>query len=90
MDILEQVKSENKAIRRNALKQFVTALKAKATIDNQETLCYLQLLPFYDSYDTCRELSFLSVFILRLCVLYSRLSCCYANLQEMIMMTFIA
>ena len=66
MDILEQVKSENKAIRRNALKQFVTVLKSKTEIDNQEILSYLQLLPFDDSYDTCRELSFLSVIILKL------------------------
>ena len=56
MDILEQVKSENKAIRRNTLKQFISAVNEMSCIDFDTAKQFMALLPFRDSYDTCREL----------------------------------
>ena len=58
MDILEQVRSENKAVRRNTLKQFVSVVNAMPTIDFNAAKQFMSLLPLRDSYDTCRELAY--------------------------------
>lgn len=57
MDLIERVKSDNKAQRRNALRQLLDGL-IKSSIFVDDSLSYLQLLPFDDSYDTCRGLSY--------------------------------
>lgn len=62
MDILERVKSDNKAQRRNSLRQLLNGLiNSSITVDN--SLHYLQQLPFDDCYDTCRGLSYRIVLV---------------------------
>lgn len=62
MDILERVRSDNKAQRRNALRQLLDGLiNCSISVDN--SLSYLQQLPFDDCYDTCRGLSYRIVLV---------------------------
>lgn len=54
--MLEKVNTDNKALRRNTLKQFISVVNTMDTIEADVAMQYFALLPFNDSYDTCREL----------------------------------
>lgn len=58
MEALELIKADNKAVRRNGLKQLLKAIEDDNWANEMEEEQILSCLPFNDSYDTCRELSF--------------------------------
>ena len=64
MEYIEKIKSENKAVRRNGLKQLLSFVQSSKQLEKSILVEYINNLPFDDSYDTCRELSFKIVLFL--------------------------
>lgn len=58
MEALELIKADNKAVRRSGLKQLLKAIEDDNWVNGLEEEQILSCLPFNDSYDTCRELSY--------------------------------
>lgn len=61
MEALELIKADNKAVRRNGLKQLLKAIEDDNWANEMEEEQILSCLLFNDSYDTCRELSYKTV-----------------------------
>ena len=64
MEYIEKIKSENKAVRRNGLKQLLSCVQSSKQLEKSILVEYISNLPFDDSYDTCRVLSFKIVLFL--------------------------
>lgn len=64
MEYIEKIKSENKAVRRNGLKQLLSFVQSSKQLEKSILVEYISNLPFDDSYDTCRGLSFKIVLFL--------------------------
>ena len=63
MNTLDSIRAENKAIRRNALRQLLKSVEEREIQTEEERQQILSVLPYNDEYDTCRELSFKIVFL---------------------------
>ena len=61
MNTLDSIRAENKAVRRNALKQLLKSIEGNEIQTEEERQQILSVLPYSDEYDTCRELSFKNV-----------------------------
>lgn len=72
MEYIEKIKSENKAIRRNGLKQLLLDVQSPKQLEKTTVEEYIRNLPFDDSYDTCRLLSFkIVLYLIKLLHRYS-------------------
>ena len=58
MESISNIHSQNKAVRRNALRDIVKELETKEVALSMESDSLLSSLPYDDEYDTCRELSY--------------------------------
>ena len=72
MEYIEKIKSENKAVRRNGLKQLLSFVQSSKQLEKSILVEYINNLPFDDSYDTCRLLSFkIVLYLIKLLHRYS-------------------
>ena len=72
MEYIEKIKSENKAVRRNGLKQLLSYVQSSKQLEKSILVEYISNLPFDDSYDTCRLLSFkIVLYLIKLLHRYS-------------------